>query len=405
VNARALAIALLAAACSKSAAPPASAAASKTAAHAGAPELPNVLEVSRGACLVSRTGEAHLRVSAQRAIDGDSATRWLTPPGDPQQTAVYALGARARIQRVGLVTSALESAAARDIRFEFSDDGEHFVRPMTIHAQAKNGDQLANVAPIDARYLRVSVLNGGTYVQINDVKLLGTLLDEPRAPSIDGCWLLNGQPSTFAANHNDVAGYVAGEDKTSLAGGSDGHFYRFAWTRGPEYGLAAISITPDGKHLGAFVWHEEAVQADQFYENDWIGERATCTAAERREPVLETYLRRFGYFPLFGLRFGSDGTLDAAESAPLLDRLAHLMALNAALRVRFVAHELTLPTVAANRAASEKKIATLRSALASRSVDLQRVEFVAAGQEHPHREVASDITRAMYSSVDLEIRR
>jgi hypothetical protein len=189
-----------------------------------------------------------------------------------------------------------------------------------------------------------------------------------------------------------------------LDGGSDGRFYRFAWTRDKQYGLAALSVTPDGKHLAAIVWHEEAIEADQFYADDWFGERGDCSS-EKDIDVFTTYLQRFGYFPLYALRFADDGTLDQESSAPELQRVAKLIAANPQLQVRFVAHELMHPSPQENLAVAQKKIATLRDALSRRGLPVAKIGFVALGDAQPRRPGTNPLIRAMYSSVDLELRR
>jgi outer membrane protein OmpA-like peptidoglycan-associated protein len=370
-------------------------------------ESPNLIALSRGGSIVSRTAELDLSHSAVRLIDGSGSNGWLTPSGDPAQSIVLSLPARARIDRVGIMTTLLASAA-RDLRFDFSLDGEHFTRSVTMTGKAQDGIQaIAVVPPVDAQTIRLSTLNArSSYVLIRELIVNGAFLDPPVAGAIDGCWSINDQPATFRSFGASVSGYVGGIDDTTLEGGSDGRFYRFAWTRGKEYGLAAMSVTPDGKHLGSVVWHEQAIEDEQFHANDWLGERGACPPeAKAGADVMITYLQRFGYFPLYALRFADDGTLDDGASAPTLARVTKLLAANPQLHLRFVSHELTHTTSQENLAVAQRKIASLHDALTRRSVDLPRANFVALGEEHPRRQATTDLTRAIYSSVDLELRR
>jgi hypothetical protein len=365
----------------------------------------NLAALARGGAIVSRTAELDLRHSATRLIDGSGSTGWVTPSGDPAQSVVLSLPAPARIDRVGILTTLL-SSAARDLRFDFSLDGEHFTRSVTMTGKEQDGPQVIAVAPpVDAQYIRLSTLNArSNYVLIRELIVNGAFLAQPNAGAIDGCWSINDQPATFRSDRASVLGYVGGVDDTTLDGGSDGRFYRFAWTRDKEYGLAAMSVTPDGKHLSSVVWHEQAIEMDQFHANDWLGERGACPPKSEVD-VFETYLQRFGYFPLYALRFADDGTLEDDASAPTLARVTKLLAANPQLQVRFAAHELTRTTARENLAVAQRKIASLHDALTRRGVDLPRANFIALGEEHPRREATTDLTRAMYSSVDLELRR
>ena len=394
---------LLAAACTKRA----PVAPKKAAAPPPAPvAAPNLLEMSRGASVVSRTAELDLLHSAIRLIDTAGGSGWVTPSNDPVQSAVLSLPARARIDHAGILTTRLASGA-RDVRFDFSLDGEHFTRSVTMTAAQQDNPQLVAVnPPVEAQYVRVSPLNGrGNYVFIRKAIVNGTFLAPPAAGAIDGCWSVNGQPATFRSDHALVFGHVGGADDTDLEGGSDGRFYRFAWTRDKEYGLAAMSVTPDGKHLASLVWHEQAIEGPAFYANDWLGDRAGKDCPKLDVNIFGTYLQRFGYFPLYALEFGDDGTLDDAASSPTLARVTSLLTANRQLRVAFVAHELTHASPGENLAVAQRKIATLREALLRRGVDLANVQLMAAGEEHPRRPATSALTRAMYSSVDLELRR
>jgi len=337
-------------------------------------------------------------------IDTTNATGWVTPASDPAQTVVLSLPARARIDRVGIVTLATK-AAVRDLRIDFSLDGSTFTRAVVLSAKEADGEQTVPVTlPVEAQYVRFSTLNArSVYLSIRQAVVNGTFLTTPAPGPIDGCWSIDGQPATFHSDRATVVGYAGGMRDMKLDGGSDGRFYRFAWTRDKQYGLVAMSVTPDGKHLAAIVWHEEAIDIDQFYADDWLGDRGGCPE-NRDVDVFPTYLQRFGYFPLYALRFSDDGTLDDDASSPELARIAKLIASNPQLQIRFVAHELTHPSPQENLAVAQKKIATLRDALSRRGVPA-KIGFVAVGEEHPHRAGTNPLIRAMYSSVDLELRR
>jgi len=384
----------------------------KQARPAATPPRQNLIALSRGGSIVSRTAELDLSHSAVRLIDGSGSNGWATPSGDPAQSVVLSLPAPARIDRLGILTTLL-SSAARDLRFDFSLDGEHFTRSVAVSCKQQDGPQFIPVAPrVDAQYIRLAPLNArSNYVLIRELTVNGTFLGPPNAGAIDGCWSINAQRATFRSDHALVRGYVGpdparGLEGATLDGGSDGRLYRFAWMRGKEYGLAAMSVTPDGKHLASIVWHEQAIEMEQFHANDGFGDRGACPEEPKAGlDVMAAYLHLFGYFPLYGLRFADDGTLDDDASAPALARVTKLLAANPRLQVRFAAHELTHTAAQENLAVAQRKIASLHDALARRGVDLPRANFVALGGEHPRREAATDLTRAMYSSVDLELRR
>jgi hypothetical protein len=369
------------------------------------PPRQNLLVLQSGASVVSRSAELDLIHSAVRMIDAAGSTGWVTPAEDPVQTVVLSLAAPARIDRIGLRSTRL-SAAARDVRVDFSLDGVTFGHAMTPVVKQVDDEQDFPIArPVDAQYIRLSTLDArSSHLLVRDLIVNGNFLKPPAAGSIAGCWTISGQPATFRADDAAVTGSAGGTLGMMLDGGTDGRFYRFAWTRDKQYGLAAISVTPDGKHLAGIVWHEQAIDLDQFYADDWLGERGSCPAPQEAD-VFATYLQRFGYFPLYALRFADDGTLDDDASSPALARVAKLIVGNPQLQIRFVAHELMHATPAANLSVAQREIATLRDALSRRGVPVAKLTFVPLGEAHPRRDGTTGLIRAMYSSVDVELRR
>jgi len=378
--------------------PPVPAAAAAPAAVPPAP--PNLLDMVHGAAVISRTGEAVLGSSPVRAIDTDPQTAWINPPQNVKQTLVFSFGARARVDQIGVVTAPKPPNEIKSAKFELSEDGEHFTDAGIHDFKAKPGPQLAKINPTTARYVRVTTLTSeADYVQIASVYASGELLDKPQAPSIDGCWSINGMPARFRQSGAHVVGYVGSPLNTYVEGGTDGRFLRLTWLRSntPEYGLAALTLTPDGKHLSAIVWHEEAIQAPQFLADDWLGERGPCPIDVKAQPLVAvSYFERFGYLPLYGLRFDDAGHFDETQSAELLDEVVPYIKPGA----RFVAHELL-----GDPAISQTRLDTLRAALQKRGVSLTGVDFVAMGNRDPRRPGTVDLVRAMYSSVELQIRR
>ncbi len=399
-----VAVALLVAFCApregaKAPAPKPAAAAAKAAA-------PNLLSMTAGAAVVSRTAEALLDASAVRAIDTDPGTMWVSPPDDPKQTLIFSLPGRANITAVGIRKGLRPELRPVAVQIDASLDGQTFTPLTTIKPSKGDAPDIVRVLPAEAAFLRFSVLGGqDRYVQIAEVEADGAQIGVPPLPSLNGCYSVNGAAASFVQNGSDVAGEVAlGSQTTVLEGGSDGHFFRFAWIRGKEYGLAAISVTPDGQHLSGIVWHEEAIQQTQFMAPDWLGDRAACEhPSAPSASVFRSYLQREHRFPLYGLRFDPSGRLHEEDSAATLSRVTAFLSANPRLPVRFVAHELLHSTPDENRRIAQARVDSLRAALLKNGVNLANVTFLAPGADTPHRQATTTLTRAMYSSLDLEV--
>jgi len=297
----------------------------------------NLLNFAHGAVVISRTGEVSLQNSALYAIDGDPATAWLSPPHEPGQSLVFALPATSRVRSVGLRIVGPTYTHPKSVDFELSPDGRSFLKIASFDVP-ENGSHTIDITPADGRFIRFSTHGAnGQFVRINSVIVRGELLEPPAPGSLDGCWSINGVDASFTQRGAYVMGSVAEKNPIALDGGSDGRFYRFLWIRGPEYGVAAISVTPDGRHLSGTLWHEEAY--DPFLAVTWFGEKRPCgQAAGNAVDVLATSMQRNGRYVLYGLQFDAEGRLVEPASAAMLERLAGF--LRTAQKVQIEVHEL-----------------------------------------------------------------
>lgn len=357
----------------------------------------SLISIVRGATIVSRTGEALFETSAAEAIDSDPGTYWLSPPHDFPQSMVIALPARARIDRVGLRTME-HSYTANRVQFESSLDGTTWKALATVIGRETRDAQWFDVAPTEAAFLRVTAVDPKPtrkHVRLLSLLARGTELEPPRPGPIEGCWALNGRAARFAQRGAHVVGALAlGNLPLFLDGGSDGRIVRFVWIRGNDYGLALMSVSPDGKHLTALSWHEEAIPL--FRAESWFGQAGACPTVPLREDVALALLQRVGRYSAFALRFRDDDTLDVEASWEALDILARLVKRGPA---RIVVHEFREATPEKNKARAQRILESVRAALGGGA------DFVAAGSDAPRQKPLTEAQRAMYSCVDLEIRR
>ncbi len=369
-------------------------------------EQSSLLDITRGATIVSRTGEAMLLTSAIYTIDGEIGSFWAPPPRDYPQSIVIALGVRSRIDRVGFRTLVKEAYEANHVAFERSLDGTAWQPLGTMTARQVNEAQWLDVTPSEAAYVRVTVPDARHPVR--DVRLQSLLAHGtetgPRSdPPLDGCWSINGEAAAFVQRGGRATGVVTrGNLPVFLAGGTNGRMWRFNWIRGNDYGFTALTVSPDGKHLSALDWHEEAIPL--FTAIPWFGERASCAAPAPRDEVPLAVLRRASHVSMFALQFDPAGELVVEASREELQSLASIIH-NAPVPLRIVAHEFRQPDAKRNKELAEHEIASVRKALESLGADLGRVDFLAAGSDSPRQTPASDPARAIYSSVEVEVRR
>ena len=235
----------------------------------------NLLNLAHGASVVSRTGEVNLENSAAHAIDGDWTTVWKSAPGGPEQTFVFSLAARSRIDRLGVITPASSNEYPPHVRFEASNDGTNWRDVGTIDVKPQRDPQIVSVAPFEATYLRVRTEGLIAYYStINSVIAKGVEVAPPVQPPIEGCWTINGMPSRFVQRGTSVSGVIGSDPPMYVSGDTNGRIIRLMWRRGPQWGHALVTLDPQRRALSGVRWHEQ-VQGTNVGDG-WFGKPSPC---------------------------------------------------------------------------------------------------------------------------------
>jgi hypothetical protein len=367
-------------------------------------EQSSLLDLSRGATIVSRTGETMLPVSALNTIDGDIGTFWQTPPHDFPQSIVIALGAPSRIDRIG-IRSMEVGFEPKSVPFESSLDGTTWQPLATITPKKIELAQWLDVAPTTASYLRITIpapAIAGHDVRLHSIYAHGSEIAPRSDPRIDGCWSVNGSAALFVQRGTRATGVLMrGAQPIFLEGGTTGRIWRFNWIHGNDFGLTALAVSADDKHFSGIEWHEEAIPL--FRAMPWFGERTTCAPAVIRNDVELALLHRANHVALFGLQFDASGNLLLDPSREELQSL--LKIIRAAPPIDVVAHEFRQLDAQRNKEIAQHEIDSVKAALANLGADMSRILFRAAGSDDPRHKPESEIAAALYSSVEVEVRR
>ena len=364
----------------------------------------NLLNIASGASVVSRSAEFDLDHSALHAIDGMSTTRWLPPPGDANQSMVFALPAPARIDRVGVTTGLSDGEVPANVRFEVSRDGLSWRELTSFAPKRQAGPLLVDVPPTDALYVRFTTREPKKQdIGIRSVHALGTETDVPQSQFFNGCWSINGSPAAFVQNGARIQGVVGSDKPMALDGGTDSRVARFMWLQGTMWGYAALTMAPDGRTLSMLVFHKEPFVGNAGA--GWFGDRCNGAPADITPARPLEFLARVGHWSMFGLAFDATDRLIEDSSRSTLDAAADIIRNNPSQKIRIVAHEFRESTPEGNRAKTAARIAAVRAALQQRRVDVAKIELVAAGSESDVLESVFAVQRLLGSRIDLEISR
>ena len=366
-------------------------------------ERANLLNIGYGAAVVSRTAELNLDHSALRAIDGDPTSHWSSPPHDPQQTLLFSLAAPARVDQIGLQIPPRTTITTRTLRVETSADGITFVPVEGVQPTLTDQIQWFDASVRSARYLKVSVIEGGsTYASLQSIHVKGEYLQAPAVASIEDCWAVNEMNGSFAERDGRVGGWLdSAPEKTQLDGSRLGAVYRFAWARGPQWGVALVTLSPDGSRLSGLKWHE--VIGSVSFGGSWFGERRPCRASGMQpDLVVDTFLRQAKWYPLYSLHFDDRDVLSEGLSEGGLRIIENIVRGLPSQRCRIIAREYHEGTPEANRRRAETRLRTLRDALTKRGLDLSRVEFAPLGADEPP-DVMPEAMRLLKGVVVIQI--
>lgn len=370
------------------------------------PEPDNLLNYGRGAVVIERSGEGSLLVSALHAIDGDPASQWLTPTGDPNQAMVVSLPSRTEVSQVGISNErAITSRVVKSLQFEGSDDGISFQILSTIVLDKAANQQLFAVRPRALRFLRIALLESfgdpGS-IEVPSILVRGKALEPPRHGLLGGAWMMNQTAVDFA----QIGAHVVGADREKtpmeIDGGTDGVIYRFAWIRGPQHGLGAIAVDRDGKRASGVWWFEEC--NPYLLGAPWFGVRTDEANRVPMTPkVMLSYLGKLGRFPLYGIVFDARDQVDEKLSDHALEQLRQFSDQNPGIRLRFLAHEFRGASREANRLRSQVQIKSFKAVLIKRGVDISRHELEAVGDDAVGATVITQVSRAVYSTLEMKV--
>ena len=361
----------------------------------------NSLNLLYGATVVSRGGELHLENSAIHTIDGFQESVWTSAPGVPEETIVYSMLAPTRLQRVGVSTSASVDVP-ESVAFDTSMDGRTWTELTTLKTALTEQRQFVSVKPTVAHYLRVRTIDPQKryYLRIRGVHVTGEEVAAPRTPSFTGCWSINGEIAHLVQNGARISGTIGSDPPTFIDGGTDNRVGMVMWMRGPTWGYAAITRSPDGRHLSGLSFFEEA---DINLGEGWFGQRCGAGAPPAVLPASgpAQLLARAKRYSLYGLAFDGNDRVIEELSAPTLDAVAALLATSPSQKFRIIARELRFDTPELNRQHTAARVQAIRDALAKRGVDVSSIEFVSAGNDIGEIAPRSALQRALLSRVDL----
>lgn len=370
---------------------------------ATASDMPNLASFANGTVVVARTGELRLDTSTLHAIDDRPDSGWVTPPKDPEQSMTIALPVSSAIDRVGVTMGAGRPPAS--VTFEQSMDGTTFQPLAVLESPAPGREAFKQITPTNVSALRLTIAASGLEtITINSISASGEENGSFVAPALTGSWTINGVPASFAQEGPSVRGVLQTQPPTLLEGAWSGRHVWFIYTRGNEYGLGAIAVSPDGSRLNGIWWYEKVKPL--HIAPVWFGERTGEVAGPGNDgQVTEAWLARLGWAPLPGLEFDSGGSLRTESSESTLDWLEKTLRSPAGVGATLRKRDLSRATPEQGRASSASALESLRGELVRRGVDISGITFQPLAAEGLDEPSTGPIAHGLLNMVEIVLRK
>jgi hypothetical protein len=361
----------------------------------------NLLNIAYGAAVVSRTEELDLEHTPVQAIDGMHNTHWASPRGNANQTMVFSFGAPVRVNRLGFISRGREHEMPAKVRFSASADGRAWREVLTATSKVTSKPQVTGVPPFEANFLKVDTIDpADQHAELTSIQAMGEEIYPAELKPFDGCWTINGERALIIQRGGRLTGIIGeGNRVTAIDGGTDGRVARVMWMRGPMWGYAAMTLTADSRHLSALTFHKNPLTG--YAARAWLGDRCDAKPQFDAMPPVH-FVNRAGHWTLNGLVFDEREQLVESMSRDTLETVAKLIAGTPTQKFRITAHEFR-HAKDENRQRTVARIASLRSTLESRGVDMARLELVASGDEWQLAEPVFAVQRLLWSRIDLAL--
>ena len=388
--------------------------ASFASATVAAAEEKDVLDLTRGAVVLSATSQYNEKWSALSLLDGTHTTGWCSAKDTPYpNTFIIELA-----QPLGLNIFVLDNSSAEEsshpgisaCEFELhasATSPEEGFR-LVLSGEAAQGErkEFSLKEPVEARWLKLVILsNWGhpSYTELMELEAYGDTAGEvPEQESLQGVFDTNYNLVQFNQEGTHVEGCYDW-DEGVLSGSTDGRVVQFEWREdgGRQVGSAVMVLSSDGNLLNG-LWYEKGQ-----LQGIWFGNRVTDDRKPkcqlRGQQWIGKALQESGRVILYGIYFDSDSAELKPESEETLGEVLAVLEEQTSLRVVVEGHTDSTNTDEYNLKLSERRAQAVVSWLAEHGINGGRLEAKGYGESQPVADNATPQGRALNRRVEMAV--
>ena len=276
-------------------------------------------------------------------------------------------------------------------------------------AERANGQSIDVRAKATARFVRLEIVdNHGSaeWVELCGVRGYGARPPAAALPDVSGTY--DSSYSKFHLRQQGAALVGCYEYQGGLLTGSvAGRVMKLAWSEdgGNSVGPAVMVFAPDAKSFRGHWW--SGTDRDQAPAGEWNGTRVGAEVGSCPHwsgsvgGELERGLAERGRARVYGIEFGLDSAVLRAESKPVLEEVARVLAAHPDWQVAIEGHTDSTGTAAHNQELSEARAAAVRDDLVARGVAPGRLTAAGFGASKPVADNATELGRARNRRVEI----
>ena len=388
----------------------------ESAAAAPADSLPdiNLGAFANGALVESVSSEYGESWQARWLTDENPETGWATEKGATGPfSIVISLPESSEIHALEFDVAGAESPgrAARNIDVLVSSiSGAAGFAPLTSVALKPSLDkQHFNLArPGTGRWIKLVVnSNHGDpeYSEILEFRALGKQLTQTALPNVSGTYSTAVYGDFHLLQDGAQLSGCYEHDGGLVQGGLESHLMRVNWQQAHSKGPAIMVLKRDGKSFEGW-WADEGSNAwsatwDLKKIGDKVGSCPNWNPKAASGNIVATQLAAEGHVRIYGINFDLDSDHLRADAKPAIDQLLSALKANPSWHVGIEGHTDATGNAAHNLDLSQRRAASVKSALVAAGIATDRMTAAGFGQAKPVAPNDTAIGRAQNRRVEL----
>ena len=373
---------------------------------------PDVLNLSRGAIVLSHSGQYNEEWAALLLLDDTVEHGWSAAEGAsfPHEILIE-LQTLTALDSIAFDNSTAEEAeypgiSAREIEVWTSTEGPDTGFSKAMVQDAVQGARSAFAFPqqTPARWLKLVIRSNwghDAYTELMELEAYGETIETERSrPGISGVYATNYELMRIEQRGTQIYGCYDYRGGT-LTGSIDENVAQFEWRheKGGDVGTAIMVLSRSGDQLNGLWYHEGEYKGLWTGSPQEGGEEPACTVPT--DGSIAQSLSSSGRAIVYGIRFDVDSAQLRPRSEETLQEVLSVLTSQPDLRLAVAGHTANTGRASYNVELSRDRAESVVQWLTDRGIDPSRLQPRGYGEEEPVSTNSTSQGRALNRRVEL----